>query len=63
MIDPDLHAIASPAPVGEGALALAWSLWTELGVPGWSRRHQDWAIDPEPLILDRKSTRLNSSHL
>lgn len=32
-------------------LDLAWSLWGELGVSGWSRRHADWAIDPEPLIL------------
>jgi hypothetical protein len=35
----------------ERVLDLAWSLWSELGVPGWARRHQDWAIDPEPLIL------------
>lgn len=35
----------------ERALALAWSLWAEMGVPSWVRRHQDWAIDPEPLIL------------
>jgi hypothetical protein len=35
----------------ERVLALAWSLWAEMGVPGWARRHQDWAIDPEPLIL------------
>lgn len=31
--------------------ALAWSLWTELGVRGVERHHPDWAIDPEPLIL------------
>lgn len=30
---------------------LLWSLWTELGVPGTTRRHQTWAIDPEPLIV------------
>jgi len=30
---------------------LLWSLWTELGAPGWDRRHQDWWIDPEALIL------------
>ncbi|HEY7281099.1 MAG TPA: hypothetical protein VID47_05830 [Actinomycetota bacterium] len=35
----------------EGALELAWSLWAELGVSGWRRRHVSHAIDPEPLIL------------
>src|SRR5579871_4554200 len=50
-MEPNRHANASPAPIGEEVLALAWSLWAELGVPGWTRRHQDWAIDPEPLIL------------
>src|SRR5215469_8967720 len=35
----------------EHALDLAWSLWSELGVSGWTRRHQDRAIDLEPLIL------------
>lgn len=30
---------------------LAWSLLTELGVPGLSRRHQAVAIDPEPVVL------------
>jgi len=32
-------------------LDLLWSLWSEMGVPGWARRHQAWAIDPEPLIV------------
>ena len=35
----------------QDAVALAWGAWTELGVAGWTRTHQDWAIDPEPLIL------------
>lgn len=35
----------------ESALELAWSLWAELGVAGWERRHTSHAIDPEPLIL------------
>jgi len=35
----------------EVTLDLVWSLWVELGVSGWTRRHTDWAIDPEPLIL------------
>jgi hypothetical protein len=32
-------------------LELAWSLWSEIGASGWTRRHQCWAIDPEPLIV------------
>ncbi|MBI4322463.1 MAG: hypothetical protein HY675_28555 [Chloroflexi bacterium] len=35
----------------EQVIDLAWSLWAEMGVPGWVRRHQDWALDPEPLML------------
>jgi hypothetical protein len=31
--------------------ALAWSLWAELGVSGWTRHHEDWLVDPEPLVL------------
>lgn len=30
---------------------LLWSLWAELGVPGWERKHRDWCIDPEALLL------------
>src|SRR5438128_8994035 len=33
------------------ALDLACSLWAELGVSGWTRRHQGRAIDVESLIL------------
>lgn len=32
-------------------LDLAWSLWAELGVSGWQRRHTAVAIDPEPLVI------------
>jgi hypothetical protein len=33
-------------------LSLAWSLWTEMGVPGTEdRRHSDVALDPEALVL------------
>lgn len=32
-------------------LELLWSLWAELGVPGWTRRHQAWWIDPEALLI------------
>jgi hypothetical protein len=33
------------------ALGTAWSLWAELGLSGWERRHVQTAIDVEPLIL------------
>lgn len=39
------------------ALDLAWSLWAELGVSGWERRHTSHAIDPELLILFTASLR------
>jgi hypothetical protein len=32
-------------------LELAWSLWTELGVAGSVRKHQNYLINPEELIL------------
>lgn len=35
----------------EMARDLLWSTWVELGASGWDRRHQGWAIDPEPLIV------------
>jgi hypothetical protein len=50
MINPNFLVGASVS-LREQVLGLVWSLWTEMGVPGWLRRHQDWAIDPEPLIL------------
>lgn len=28
-----------------------WGVWSELGVSGWGRTHENWAIDPEPLII------------
>ncbi len=33
------------------AVELAWSLWTELGVPGVIRRHASLVVDPEPLLV------------
>ncbi len=33
------------------ALELAWSLWAELSVSGWTRRHSSSAVDVEALIL------------
>lgn len=38
-------------PFAEQAVALAWGAWSELGVSGWTETHEDWAIDPEPLIV------------
>ena len=35
----------------DNAIALAWSLWAEMGVSGWQRNHTSHAIDPERLIL------------
>ena len=32
-------------------LGTLWSMWVELGLSGWERRHQDTAIDLEALIL------------
>jgi hypothetical protein len=41
-----------PAPTFlDQGLALAWGSWAELGVSGWTATHEDWAIDPEPLIV------------
>src|SRR2546426_5066188 len=42
---------ALSAQLKEQALELSWSLWAELGVAGWTRRHTSHAIDPEPLII------------
>jgi DNA-binding transcriptional ArsR family regulator len=42
---------SSSSDLADLALDLAWSLWAELGVSGWSRRHSWQAIDLEPLIL------------
>lgn len=38
------------AAIRKNILHLFWGVWSELGVSGWGRTHQDWAIDPEPLI-------------
>ncbi len=35
----------------ENLARLAWSLWTELGVAGLERKHQDFGITPEELII------------
>ncbi len=37
--------------IRQQALELCWGAWAELGVSGWGRTHQNWAIDPEPLVV------------
>lgn len=37
--------------IREELAGLAWSLWAELGVSGWERRHRTWFVDPEPLVI------------
>ena len=39
------------ATIERHAADLAWSLWTELGVPGVTRRHASLVVDPEPLLV------------
>src|SRR5438128_8988025 len=48
---PKMSKTSSSEQIREHILDLVWSLWAELGVSSWIRRHQQWAIDPEPLIL------------
>jgi len=35
----------------DALVEFAWSLFTELGVPGVVRRHQGIALDPEPIVV------------
>jgi len=37
--------------IDENLALFAWSLWTELGVAGLKRNHQDFAVTPEELII------------
>jgi hypothetical protein len=39
------------SPIREELAGLAWSMWAELGVSGWERRHRTWFVDPEPLLI------------
>src|SRR5262245_61784017 len=41
----------SSAAVTQSLIDLAWSLWAELGVSGWTRHHADWNVDVEALII------------
>ncbi len=43
--------ISTSEALGEAMRDLAWSLWTELGVSGTVRRHDQVLTDPEALIL------------
>ena len=43
--------------IEQALVDLCWSLWTELGVAGVSRRHQSWYVDPEALIILTASLR------
>jgi len=45
-----MQTASSSASIREHVLDLVWSLWAELGVSSWTRRHEQWAVDPEPLI-------------
>ncbi|MGH7861113.1 MAG: hypothetical protein ACREOS_02635 [Candidatus Dormibacteraceae bacterium] len=45
-----MQTASSSRRLSDLALSTAWSLWSELGVSGWERRHQSEAIDLEPLI-------------
>jgi hypothetical protein len=45
-----MQTVSSSGRLRNLALSTAWSLWTELGLSGWERRHQSEAVDLEPLI-------------
>ena len=46
-----MQTASSRSRLSSLALATVWSLWTELGISGWERRHQDEGLDLEALIL------------
>ena len=46
-----MPTLAFNAAVRDLALEIAWSLWAELGLSGWTRHHADSAVDLEPLII------------
>ncbi len=43
--------MSDSATLERHAVDLAWSLWTELGIPGVIRRHASLVVDPEPLLV------------
>jgi hypothetical protein len=46
-----MPALVFSAAVRDLALEIAWSLWAELGLSGWTRHHAESAVDLEPLII------------
>jgi len=46
-----MQTVSSRGRLLDFALDITWSLWTELGLSGWERRHQGEGVDLEPLIL------------
>jgi len=46
-----MQTVSSRERLREFALDISWSLWSELGLSGWERRHQLEGVDLEPLIL------------
>ena len=46
-----MQTVSSRQHLRELALDISWSLWTELGLSGWERRHQLEGVDLEPLVL------------
>lgn len=46
-----MQIASSSGRLSDLAVSTAWSLWTELGLSGWERRHDSEAVDVEPLIL------------
>jgi hypothetical protein len=46
-----MQTVSSKGRLREFALDISWSLWTELGLSGWERRHELEGLDLEPLIL------------
>jgi hypothetical protein len=46
-----MQMVSSKEQLREFALDISWSLWSELGLSGWERRHEREGVDLEPLIL------------
>lgn len=48
---PSPSASRSTASTVDRAIAFAAGAWRQVGVSGWTSSHEQWAIDPEPLII------------
>ncbi len=44
----------SKRSIQQQAVDLCWGAWSELGVSGWGRTKQNWAIDPAADRVDRR---------